>query len=305
MTLLKLPRMPASCITSWRGRPLRRLSEQALQEKESHARVAASTTASAPRARAQLDVEGRSYLLPTVTIRRDQSLRATSRVQRVPVVLDLLHVSSDGSPHSQPMRKPELRAQMEQLQRAGFTPIGVTNASEDVKKAAAALQLPYLISTRSKAHTESEREHCAELTDSPLEVTSEASSESSASAAAAALEEPMVVTASVRSGQQVYAQNRSLIVLGNVNSGAEVLADGDIFVLGALKGRALAGIGGNVDTTISCQSFDAELISIAHHFTTCDELETHPDLDHDNFQLMKPTRICLRDDRLSFQSATQ
>lgn len=112
---------------------------------------------------------------------------------------------------------------------------------------------------------------------------------------------PMVVTHSVRSGQQIFAQNRSLVVLGNVSSGAEVMADEDVLVLGALKGRALAGIGGNARARIVCQSFDAELISIAHCFTTCDELEQD---ETGSLQLHKPTAISLQDDRLDFESST-
>lgn len=109
----------------------------------------------------------------------------------------------------------------------------------------------------------------------------------------------MVVTTSVRSGQQIFAQNRSLVVLGSVSSGAEVLADEDVFIMGALKGRALAGIGGNVSARIICQSFDAELISIAHHFTTCDELD---ELKHRELRAHKPTIVSLQDDQLHFQS---
>lgn len=39
----------------------------------------------------------------------------------------------------------------------------------------------------------------------------------------------------MRSGQQVYSEGRSLVVVGSVNSGAEVLADGDIHIYGALQ----------------------------------------------------------------------
>jgi len=49
---------------------------------------------------------------------------------------------------------------------------------------------------------------------------------------------------SVRSGQQVMsAKGQSLVILGSVNSGGEVLSDGDIFVFGKLRGRAFAGLG--------------------------------------------------------------
>lgn len=84
------------------------------------------------------------------------------------------------------------------------------------------------------------------------------------------LNPPMVIQSCVRSGQQVYAKSRSLVVLGNVNSGAEVMSDGDISIFGAFKGRALAGITGHREARITCGCFDAELVSIAHHFTTCD-----------------------------------
>ena len=44
----------------------------------------------------------------------------------------------------------------------------------------------------------------------------------------------MVFHGTVRSGQQIYADGRSLVIVGSVNNGAEVLADGDIHVYGSL-----------------------------------------------------------------------
>ena len=76
---------------------------------------------------------------------------------------------------------------------------------------------------------------------------------------AAAAPEPKIVHGSVRTGQQVYAQKRSLVVLGAVHSGAEVLSDGSIFVMGKLGGRALAGIGG--DPTAKVGAHPSVLIS--------------------------------------------
>ena len=55
----------------------------------------------------------------------------------------------------------------------------------------------------------------------------------------------------MRSGQQIYAESSSLTVVGTVNSGGEVLADGDIHVYGALNGRALAGLGGSSSSSTS------------------------------------------------------
>ena len=83
---------------------------------------------------------------------------------------------------------------------------------------------------------------------------------------------------SVRSGQQVAAQqNQSLIIIGSVNSGGEVMSDRDIFVFGKLRGRALAGLASSEgDETTSARifatSFDAELICIGDTFTTVDSV---------------------------------
>ena len=79
---------------------------------------------------------------------------------------------------------------------------------------------------------------------------------------------------SVRSGQQVAAkQNQSLIIIGSVNSGGEVLSDRDIFVFGKLRGRALAGLASaNGCARIFSTSFDPELICIGDTFTTVDDV---------------------------------
>lgn len=70
-------------------------------------------------------------------------------------------------------------------------------------------------------------------------------------------------TQPVRSGQQLVARGGDLLVLASVSPGAEVLADGHIHIYGALRGRALAGISGDKNARIFCQSLAAELVSIA------------------------------------------
>ena len=81
-----------------------------------------------------------------------------------------------------------------------------------------------------------------------------------------------VITKPVRSGQQVYSEG-DLIVLAQVSAGAEVLADGNIHVYGALRGRALAGVKGDVEARIFCKSMEAELVSIAGNFMLSDALQ--------------------------------
>jgi septum site-determining protein MinC len=72
----------------------------------------------------------------------------------------------------------------------------------------------------------------------------------------------------LRSGQQVYAKGRDLIVMGMVNAGAEVIADGHIHIYGSLRGKAIAGARGNSDAQIFAQVMEPELISIAGVYRT-------------------------------------
>jgi septum site-determining protein MinC len=82
----------------------------------------------------------------------------------------------------------------------------------------------------------------------------------------------MVHTAPIRSGQQIYAEQRDLTVLGTVGAGAEVIADGSIHIYGALRGRALAGARDNDKARIFCREFHAELVAIAGHYKVMEDL---------------------------------
>ncbi|PWY55297.1 septum site-determining protein MinC [Legionella qingyii] len=84
-----------------------------------------------------------------------------------------------------------------------------------------------------------------------------------------------LVTTPVRSGQQVVAKGADLVVASSVSHGAELLADGCIHVYGALRGRALAGISGDKEARIFCQSLDAELVSIAGFYRLSDAIEPY------------------------------
>lgn len=82
-----------------------------------------------------------------------------------------------------------------------------------------------------------------------------------------------IITQPVRSGQQIYAQGGDLIVLSTVSHGAEILADGNIHVYAPLRGRALAGVMGDANTYIFCQSLEAELISVAGQYRISEQLK--------------------------------
>jgi septum site-determining protein MinC len=78
----------------------------------------------------------------------------------------------------------------------------------------------------------------------------------------------LVIDKPLRSGQQVYARGRDLVVMSMVNAGAEVIADGHIHVYAPLRGKAIAGAKGNTDARIFALSLEAELLSIAGVYRT-------------------------------------
>jgi septum site-determining protein MinC len=72
----------------------------------------------------------------------------------------------------------------------------------------------------------------------------------------------------LRSGQRFYARGSDLIVTAMVSAGAEVIADGNIHVYAPLRGRALAGAGGDKTARIFTTSLEAELVSVAGLYRT-------------------------------------
>ncbi|WP_057831378.1 septum site-determining protein MinC [Colwellia sp. TT2012] len=81
----------------------------------------------------------------------------------------------------------------------------------------------------------------------------------------------------VRSGQQVYAKEQNLVIIGSVSAGAEVIADGNIHVYGSLRGRAIAGATGHHSAQIYCQNLQAELVSINGNYWLSESMEQHWD----------------------------
>ncbi len=83
---------------------------------------------------------------------------------------------------------------------------------------------------------------------------------------------PMVIREPVRSGQIVYAEKNDLIVLGPVNPGAQLIADGNIHIYSRLSGRAVAGAHGATDARIYCQRLEAELVGIDAAYLAADDI---------------------------------
>lgn len=78
-----------------------------------------------------------------------------------------------------------------------------------------------------------------------------------------ALSETKFHRGSLRSGQRLEAEG-SLVIIGDVNSGAEVIASDNIVVLGNLRGLAHAGAKGNKQAIIAAGMLDVVQIRIAN-----------------------------------------
>jgi septum site-determining protein MinC len=79
---------------------------------------------------------------------------------------------------------------------------------------------------------------------------------------AAHLPQVLYVKQTLRSGQ-VVSHKGDLVIVGDVNPGAEIMAEGDITVWGSLRGIAHAGVGGNNEAEIRALNLQPIQIRIA------------------------------------------
>lgn len=104
-------------------------------------------------------------------------------------------------------------------------------------------------------------------------------------------------TGRVRSGQQIYAKENDLIINGDVNAGAEVIADGNIYIYGVLRGKAIAGAMGDQKASVYCTSLSPELVSIAGVYKLTEGLPTE--------FINKSCTVSLKDEQLTVTSLYQ
>lgn len=93
---------------------------------------------------------------------------------------------------------------------------------------------------------------------------------------------------SLRSGQKIEAEG-SLVIIGDVNSGAEVIASDNIIVLGALRGLAHAGAKGNKQAIIAAGLVDTVQIRIAN---------VVKEIDRDEEPMHKQAYVSVVDDKI-------
>lgn len=213
---------------------------------------------------------------------RDRVARAPKLFERAAVIVDFGGLA--GLPDAA-----TVRSLLEGLRHAGVLPVALAWGSSDNEKLAIELGLPLLSKFRAQYESQTDGESAAgaaALASPSIERAAAASRElgagtapaksrpmDHASAAAKASAQPgLIQVTPVRSGQQVYADNRDLTVLSTVGAGAEVIADGSVHIYGALRGRALAGAQGNENARIFCREFHAELVSIAGHYKVLEDI---------------------------------
>ncbi len=175
----------------------------------------------------------------------DKIAQAPKFFEHIPLVLDLQKLTSEISAE-------HLREVLNCLRQHKLIPIGIRGADATLQQTALAQGIACLSDTK---------------------MTESAPTKETAKVQVSASSPTRIITQPVRSGQQIYAQGGDLIVLATVSHGAEILADGSIHVYAPLRGRALAGVMGDTNTYIFCQSLEAELISVAGHYRISEQLK--------------------------------
>lgn len=147
------------------------------------------------------------------------------------------------------------------LRQLGFLPIGIRGGSDPQNQAALSMNLPvHSMHGVNTAVSEKPAQKPVVAAESKDKLDVEVKCENK------------LITQPIRSGQRVYAKG-DLIVTATVSAGAEIMAEGNIHVYGTLRGRALAGVLGNVESRIFCSDLQAELISIAGIYQLSDDLK--------------------------------
>ncbi len=79
-------------------------------------------------------------------------------------------------------------------------------------------------------------------------------------------EETLMIRKTLRAGQKVICQG-NVVIQGDVNPGSEIIADGDIIVIGALRGVAHAGASGREDAAVIALIYEPMQLRIARYIT--------------------------------------
>lgn len=201
-----------------------------------------------------------------------------------PMLIDLSGIENSG-------KWVDFPALISLLRNYQLEPIAVLGGNAKQREQAAQAKLPHIESHPLSTNIEqrngpspapepegkpanAEKEAPAPLEAKPQKT--QANGQSTAELPAHSLNPPTVIRHPVRSGSELYAKQADLIVISMVGAGARVVADGSIYVHGALKGTAAAGVNGMPQARIFCESFEPEIIAINGIYLDGEQLAQHP-----------------------------
>ena len=207
----------------------------------------------------------------------EQISRSPTFFANAPVVMDLQHCTGAASADA-------FHALRRMLKRQHLIAVGVQNANATQIRAAMNADLAAFAPANAGRRTEA-----AEPAAAPQPVRQPPPAPPVIAAGAVA--RTKIITQPVRSGTQVYARGGDLIVLASVSPGAEVIADGNVHIYGALRGRAIAGASGDTDARIFVERLEAELLCVAGHYLVSEAIESS--------HIGRAVQVTLVDDRLT------
>ena len=204
--------------------------------------------------------------------------QAPAFFRNAPIVIDLKALPSE--------EQVQFAVLVGLLRSFGLNPVGIRGGSREHAESAVTMELAVLAEERRNvARTTTTAVDDAEEIDDNI-VAKPAVDESGAAV-------NRVHLRPVRSGQKLAAPGGDLIVIASSSAGSELLAAGHIHVYGALRGRALAGVGGDERCRIFCRRLEAELVSIAGQYRVSEDI--------DESLRGQPVQIYLESDKLKIE----
>lgn len=234
-----------------------------------------------------LDIDQRSLTLSHVRLYETHLLKLTRSLserfgnpgvgdERKPCVIDLAAIADSG-------KWIDFPALVSLLRNYRLEPVGVVHGNDQQKTQARGADLPVFDDQAADAPQASPAEP---VSPSPPEAAATPAPEPDPEPAAASVQDgqagpagpvaPMILRHPVRSGTELYARGQDMVVMNTVGAGARVVADGSIYIHGALKGTAAAGAGNLGEARIFCESFEPEIIAICGTFLDGEQLARHP-----------------------------
>lgn len=196
---------------------------------------------------------------------QEQLQRTASFMRGGRVLLDLgrQHLSED-----------ELKQIRAALEREGITAWTVVSQSPGTRAAARQLDIP------------------TAAADSPA-ATAAAASASAPAAVESSEEQSLFIRRTLRSGQAIRHAGH-VVVFGDVNPGAEIIAGGDILVWGKLRGTVHAGAEGDERAVVAALQLNPMQLRIASHVSRSPESRSR--------QKPQPESACVRGNEIVAES---